>query len=189
MAGWVPGDLSARGKSPPDVYPQPKISDFHGCYAPGIASLRSSRLFINSLLYPILVQWGRLGSSPFYVLPRRLYAAAGWKRGFPGRRAQGRAEIPGAEHPGKPEAFPGYTGGAPRKTGYFEDTLETEPTADLPGRPPMPHATEKAQNDPDQWLATLGLSMQSDFIASPLHRLVLRLRNHPRRSVALLSSL
>jgi hypothetical protein len=41
-------------------------------------------------------------------------------------------------------------------------------------------------NDCDQRLATKGLSMQPDFIASPLHRLVLRLLNRLRRSVALL---
>jgi hypothetical protein len=29
---------------------------------------------------------------------------------------------------------------------YFEDTLETEPTAYLPSRLPMPQATEKARN-------------------------------------------
>jgi hypothetical protein len=29
---------------------------------------------------------------------------------------------------------------------YFDDTLETEPTAYLPSRLPMPQATEKARN-------------------------------------------
>jgi hypothetical protein len=44
----------------------------------------------------------------------------------------------------------------PRSTfAYFEDTLETEPTAYLPGRLPMPQATKKAQNARDQQLATL----------------------------------
>ena len=42
--------LAARGKSPPDVFPRMKTSGFHGCYAPAIASLRSSRLFVHSLL-------------------------------------------------------------------------------------------------------------------------------------------
>ena len=42
--------LAARGKSPPDVFPQMKTGGFHGCLAPGIASLRSSRLFVHSLL-------------------------------------------------------------------------------------------------------------------------------------------
>ena len=42
--------LSARGKSPPDVFPRMKTSGFRGCCAPGIASLRSSRLLIHSLL-------------------------------------------------------------------------------------------------------------------------------------------
>jgi len=37
----------------------------------------------------------------------------------------------------------------------------------------MPQATEKAQNGPDQWLATTGLSTPQGFIASPLHRVVI----------------
>jgi len=44
--------------------------------------------------------------------------------------------------------------GPPRSTfTYFEDTLETEPTAYFPGRLPMPQATEKAQNDRDEQIA------------------------------------
>jgi len=42
--------LAGRGKSPPDVFPRTKTSGFHGCCAPGIASLRPSRLFFHSLL-------------------------------------------------------------------------------------------------------------------------------------------
>ena len=38
--------------------------------------------------------------------------------------------------------------GLPRITfNYFDDTLETEPTAYLPSRLPMPQATEKARNE------------------------------------------
>jgi hypothetical protein len=43
---------------------------------------------------------------------------------------------------------------------YFDDTLETEPTAYLPSRLPMPQATEKARNGKDQWLA----AHESEFI-------------------------
>jgi hypothetical protein len=42
--------LAGRGKSPPDVFPRMKTSGFQGRYASAIASLRSSRLFVNSLL-------------------------------------------------------------------------------------------------------------------------------------------
>jgi len=41
---------TARGQSPPDVFPRLKTSGFHGSCAPGIASLRSSRLLSHSLL-------------------------------------------------------------------------------------------------------------------------------------------
>jgi hypothetical protein len=44
------GSLAARGKSPPGLFPGMKTSGFHGSRAPGIASLRSSRLFVHSLL-------------------------------------------------------------------------------------------------------------------------------------------
>ena len=44
------GGLAGRGKSPPDVFPRMKTSGFHGRYASAIASLRSSRLFVHSLL-------------------------------------------------------------------------------------------------------------------------------------------
>ena len=53
-----------------------------------------------------------------------------------------------------------------------EDTLETEPTAYLPGRLPMPQAAEKAQNGRDQQIAANGLSTPLDAIAILLHRLV-----------------
>jgi len=42
--------LTGRGKSPPGLFPGRKTSGFHGSCAPEIASLRSSRLFIHSLL-------------------------------------------------------------------------------------------------------------------------------------------
>ena len=42
----------------------------------------------------------------------------------------------------------------------------------------MPQATEQAQNGPDQWLATTGLSTPLNFIASPLHRVVPSARPH-----------
>ena len=45
---------------------------------------------------------------------------------------------------------------------YFEDTLETEPTAYLPSRLLMMQATEKARNAPDQRLATNGLATTHD---------------------------
>ena len=51
------------------------------------------------------------------------------------------------------------------------------------------HFATVQANDKDQRLATRGLSMQPDSIASPLHRLVLRLLKRPRRSVALLTPL
>ncbi len=42
--------LACRGKSPPDLFYGMKTSGFHGSSAPAIASLRSSTLFIHSLL-------------------------------------------------------------------------------------------------------------------------------------------
>jgi len=42
--------LAGRGKSPPGLFPGMKTSGFRGSCAAGIASLRSSRLFIHSLL-------------------------------------------------------------------------------------------------------------------------------------------
>ena len=51
MAAEVPlTGLACRGKSPPDVFPRMKTAGFPGCCAPWIASLRSSRLFIRSLV-------------------------------------------------------------------------------------------------------------------------------------------
>ena len=45
---------------------------------------------------------------------------------------------------------------------YFDDTLETEPTAYLPSRLPMPQATEKARNGGDQWPAAHGIATTHD---------------------------
>ena len=42
--------LAGRGKSPPRLFPGMKTSGFQRSGAPGIASLRSSRLFVHSLL-------------------------------------------------------------------------------------------------------------------------------------------
>ena len=50
----TPSTLAARGKSPPDVFPRMKTSGFHGRCASVIASLRSRRPFIHSLLAVIL---------------------------------------------------------------------------------------------------------------------------------------
>jgi hypothetical protein len=46
-------------------------------------------------------------------------------------------------------------GPPPNISTYFEDTLETEPIAYLPGRLPMPQATGRARNDRNQRLATI----------------------------------
>jgi len=62
---------AARGKSPPDVFPRMKTSGFHGCFAPGIASLRSSRLFIHSLP-------AARGKSPPDVFPRAVKKGRNW---------------------------------------------------------------------------------------------------------------
>jgi len=47
--------LPGRGKSPPGLSPGTKTCGFHGCCAPAIASLRSSRLFVHSLLVVLLI--------------------------------------------------------------------------------------------------------------------------------------
>jgi len=43
-------ELTGRGKSPPDVFPRMKTDGVRWCCAPGVASLRSSRLYGQSLL-------------------------------------------------------------------------------------------------------------------------------------------
>ena len=55
--------LTARGKSPPDVFPRMNTSGFRGSCASGTSSLTCSRLFIHSLLTA-------RGKSPSDFFPR-----------------------------------------------------------------------------------------------------------------------
>jgi len=80
-------DPAGRGKSPPDVFPRLKTFGFHGSSAPGIASLRSSRLFIHSLLgdeqaVDLLVCRQLAGDAVGLEAERDL--SAGGERGVPG---------------------------------------------------------------------------------------------------------
>ncbi len=63
--------------------------------------------------------------------------------------------------------------GPPRSTfTYFEDTLETEPIAYLPGRLLMPQATEGAQNGEADQRRTLDSALPLDHVRRLIQRLV-----------------
>ena len=55
---------------------------------------------------------------------------------------------------------------------YFDDTLETEPTAYLPSRLPMPQATEKARNGEADQRRTIDSASPLDFARRLIQRLV-----------------
>ena len=55
---------------------------------------------------------------------------------------------------------------------YFEDTLETEPTAYLPSRLLMMQATEKARNGKADQRRTIGSASPLDYIRRLIQRLV-----------------
>ena len=89
-----------------------------------------------------------------------------------------------------PDGIAGTTTKALKSSARFRET-HTKDIGNAPCAIREPDLGEilHGPNGKDQRLATKGLPMQPDFIASPLHRPVLRLLTRPRRSVALLTPL